>query len=157
MTMNQRCQRGRTQLGTVQYSRRPSGHVITHFTCAQQPPVGGKQNQDTQVCSSNNLYLFFFFKPVNVGFPSLGMRTGLKIPSSSSSSSCWHTPTPDLSPISWSPIPAPLPPFSRPQEPTLFRLLLSDPGPTSPSSWFLELWISLCLCAEGRGEPGGNI
>lgn len=39
VTMNQRCQRGRMQLGTVQQSKRPRGHVITHFTRAHQPSV----------------------------------------------------------------------------------------------------------------------
>lgn len=42
--MNQRCQRGRMQLGTVQYSRMPKGHVITHFTRAQHPPVQSRRN-----------------------------------------------------------------------------------------------------------------
>lgn len=81
---------------------------------------------------------------------SLGICTGLKIPSSSSPSSCpcW----PGLSPCS----PAPLPPFSRPLG--LFRLLpLAVAGPTSPSGCFPERWMSLCLCqwkrrARGWGE-----
>lgn len=57
VTMNQRCQRGRIQLGTVQYSRRPRGHVITHFTCAQQPPAGGGRVGDTQVRLSNLMFV----------------------------------------------------------------------------------------------------
>lgn len=66
------------------------------------------------------------------------MRTGLKIPSSSSSSSsCWPTSAPGLSPDSVSTIPGLPPPFSRLQEAVLFRLLLVDPpldpGPASTS------------------------
>lgn len=80
------------------------------------------------------------------------MRTGLKIPSSSSSSSGWHASFPGLSPDSTSPTLGPLPPFSRLQEPVLFRLLLVDPGPASPSNWFLEFWIS--LCRWNRRDPG---
>lgn len=81
------------------------------------------------------------------------MRTGLKIPYSSSCSSGWHASFPGLSPDSASPTLGPLPPFSRLQEPVLFRLLLVDPGPASPSNWFLELWISLCLWKR----PGKNL
>lgn len=83
------------------------------------------------------------------------MRTGLKIPSSSSSSSsCWHTSAPGLSPDSVSTMPGLPPPFSRLQEAVLFRLLLVDPpldpGPASTSRWFFEIRSSLCLCGRKR-------
>lgn len=53
VTMNQRCQRGRMQLGTVQQRRRPRGQVITHFTRAQQLPATRK----TQISSIKSLQL----------------------------------------------------------------------------------------------------
>lgn len=72
------------------------------------------------------------------------MRIGLNIPSSSSSSSAWHVCTPWMPPDSAS-SPGPLPPFSRPQELVLCRLLEVDPGSASLSAWFF-LRMSLCLC-----------
>lgn len=90
---------------------------------------------------------------MTVSSSSLGMRIGLKFPSSSSSSSSgWQTSTPGLLPDSAAPIPGLPPPFSRLQEPALFRLLQVepplDPVPASPSRWCFEVRISLCLCEE---------
>lgn len=162
------------QLGTVQKSRRPKGHVITHFTRAQHPPAQSRrksllhQTLDYTITSDYKLFIqriFLFFtaalqqmvpeilfssyclaknQPITTHDLSPGMRTGLNIPSSSSSSSVWHVCTPRTPPDSGS-SPGPLPPFSKPQELVLCRLLEVDPGPASLSACFF-LWMSLCLC-----------
>lgn len=101
------------------------------------PSADGAQDRSNKISQSQHRFVGAALSP--------GMRTGLNIPSSSSSSSsAWLVCTPGMPPDSAS-TPGPLPPFSRPQELILFRLLEVDPGPASLSAWFF-FWMSLCLC-----------
>lgn len=111
------------------------------------------QDEDGRITASFvNLSHLCLFKrknePLMMETPSLGIRTGLKIPSSSSSSCpCW----PVLSPCSCSPEP----PFSRLLG--LFGLVpLAVAGPAPPSSGFPERWMSLCLCERKRRALRGE-
>lgn len=111
------------------------------------------QDEDGRITASfvNLSHLCLFKKknePLMMETPSLGIRTGLKIPSSSSSSCpCW----PVLSPCSCSAEP----PFSRLLG--LFRLVpLAVAGPAPPSSCFPERWMSLCLCERKRRALRGE-
>lgn len=63
VTMNQRSQRGSTQLGTVQYSRKDRGQENSHLARSQRPSVDRSGNQistELPLRQQNNIYCDYF-------------------------------------------------------------------------------------------------